>query len=73
MFTITVVTFSGEKKQYSTINRDLAIFNFNNLMKAIDADKITMIDGLTGEVIYEYSNKKFSVFNGECIGEKWMR
>ena len=73
MFTISVLTFNDKRKDFSIIDRDTAVWYFKSFMQAIDLKQLTMIDGLTGEVIYDYVDKHFTVFNGACIDEKWVR
>lgn len=73
MYTITVKTNSGEKKEYSVIDKDLAIFMFKAFMKALDLDDVVMIDGLTGEVLYLYSKSEgYLVYNSTVIDPKYM-
>lgn len=67
MYTISVKTFSGKEVEKSVIEKDYAIFIFKAFMKAMDAEEVIMIDGLTGEVLYLYTNGKWEIFNGETI------
>ena len=67
MFTIYVKTHIGHKKEYSMVDRDLAAFYFKAFMQAVDAANIIMIDGLTGEVLYEWNGKNFTIFNSQVI------
>lgn len=62
MYTIKVETYSGVEKEINIIDREYAIFYFNAFMKAIDAAKVVMTDGLTGELILEYSHGEICVF-----------
>lgn len=65
MYEVSVKTFNGEKVSKPVINRDLAIDYFKAFCQAVDAEEITMIDGLTGEVLYLYTIREgWSVFNG---------
>ena len=67
MFTIYIKTHNGYKKEYSIVDRDLAVFYFKAFMQAVDIANIIMIDGLTGEVLYEWNGKNFTVFNSQVI------
>lgn len=62
MYTITVETNSGIEKEFNIVDREYAIFYFNAFMKAIDVVKVVMTDGLTGELILEYSHGEICVF-----------
>jgi hypothetical protein len=73
MFTLDVYTHDGKKKTYSVIDKDYAIFMFKSFMKALDLNNLDMIDGLTGEVLYSYSYKGWSVFDSQVISEKYMK
>lgn len=67
MYTISVKTFSGKEVEKSVIEKDYAIFIFKAFMSAMDAEEVVMIDRLTGEVLYLYTNGKWEIFNGETI------
>ena len=72
MFTLYVHTCGGAKKTYSVIDKEYAIFMFKQFMHALDLDRVDMIDGLTGEVLYSYSGEGWSVFDSQIIDEKYM-
>ena len=57
MYTITVNTFNGLEKQFSMIDKEYALYHFNQFMQAIDCKSIVMTDGLTGELFYEWTAK----------------
>lgn len=62
MYYIRVRTHSGVEKEYNIIDREYAMSYFNSFLKAIDLAEIVMTDGLTGELILEYSHGEISVF-----------
>lgn len=57
MYTITYYTFNNIQKDISVIDRELVLSYFSALTQAIDCAKIIITDGLTGEVIYEWTQK----------------
>ena len=57
MYTITFYTFNNIQKDISVIDRELVLSYFSALTQAIDCAKIIITDGLTGEVIYEWTQK----------------
>lgn len=72
MFTLYVHACGGAKKTYSVIDKEYAIFMFKQFMHALDLDRVDMIDGLTGEVLYSYSGEGWSIFDSQIIDEKYM-
>ena len=63
MFTVCYSTHEGVKKSISAIDKQYIIFIFNQLLQAIDLEKIEMIDGFTGVVLYSWKNGKFQVID----------
>ena len=57
MYTITFYTFNNIQKDVSVIDRELVLSYFSALTQAVDCAKIIITDGLTGEVIYEWTQK----------------
>lgn len=72
MFGVYAYTNEGEKKEYSVINKDYAIMIFKMFMSALDLKEVIMVDGMTGEILYEYSPKGWEIFNSQCIDKKYM-
>ena len=70
MFKIYVTTFLKVDKVVKTvIDKDLAIEYFKMLMDAEDLDELLMIDGLTGEILYDYRTRDgWFIFNSQKIG-----
>lgn len=68
MFTIYVYTYCGDKIEKSIVDEDLAINFFKAFSACEDVKQVTMINGLTGEILYAYDTKKgWDVFNGQTI------
>ena len=66
MFTITYRTFNDIRKDISVIDENYAYFIFKSLIQAIDAERVDMIDGFTGEVIMEWKKGEYTVIN-RCV------
>ena len=67
MYTITVNTHCGGRKEISMIDKEYAIFCLNKFLSAVDLAYLDMIDGLTGEVLYAWSNGKFVIIEGYTV------
>lgn len=67
MFTITVTTFAGESKEVSIFDEELAYFYYANALKCLDVESVVMIDGFTGEVVYQVEEGKILVFDREIV------
>ena len=67
MFTITAITHSTKKVEYSFIDNATAMFTFKNLVKCCDAHKVEMIDGLTGEVLWCWVDGDYEIANGVVL------
>lgn len=69
MFTIYVYTFDNNKIEKSVLDKDLAINYFRAFSGCEDVKSVVMTDGLTGEVLYDYSKRSgWNIFNGQTIG-----
>ena len=64
MFTIEYRTHSGLRKSISVIEEAYALQMFNHLLNAVDLAEIMIIDGLTGEVLFDWANGKFVIIKG---------
>ncbi len=62
MFELTYTT-PDSKRALWIIDEQLAYQFFNNLIKAIDAESVTLCDGFTGEVVMDWQNGKFLTIN----------
>jgi hypothetical protein len=67
MFTITVVTYAGASREISIFAEDLADFYFAQILRCIDVQSVTMIDGFTGEVVEQVVDGKILVFAREVV------
>ena len=62
MYNLTVSTLTKPNAvDIIIINDDTAIDYFNMAVRAVDAYEVALIDAMTGEVIYLWSNGKFTV------------
>lgn len=67
MFTITAKDMSNVRRfEESFLSRSYAIDNFLRLITACDVREVVMVNGLTGEVVYQWINGKWEVFDGIC-------
>ncbi len=66
MFTLV---YSTHEKEYSVsvIDKDYALTMFMSLIKAVDLKTVALTDGFTGEVLWEYTNGEFKVFDGHIV------
>jgi len=67
MFVITITTNCGYKKDFRVIEPDYMLFYFKSLIQAVDAHHVLVIDGLTGEVCWEWKDGKYLVANGAVL------
>ena len=60
---------NGDKygRKISVIDKDYAIFIVSHIVKCWDLDTITVIDGLTGELLYDYSNNAVTFCSRDFI------
>lgn len=67
MFNITYETNFGKKKTISVIDELYALQMFKSLMHAIDLHSVIIIDGFTGEVLYEFVDGELKIINGYML------
>lgn len=58
MFGIYAYDYEGKKVEKNVLDGDYAMFMFNQLITAEDVEQVTLIDGLTGEVIVNWREGK---------------
>jgi len=60
---------NGDKRdrKISVIDKDYAIFIVSHIVKCWDLNTITVIDGLTGEVLYAYSDNAITFCSGDFV------
>lgn len=63
MYRIEIKTHNGYEKVVKFIDKEYAMFCFNNFIEAIDAAYVVMTDGLTGELLIEFKNGKLELFS----------
>lgn len=54
MFEICVTTYCGVKKVIDVVDNSLMRDYVNRFMKCVDTASVVVIDGLTGEVLFEF-------------------
>lgn len=60
---------NGDKynRKISIIDKDYAISILTHILDCWDLESIIVIDGLTGELLYEYSNNIAKIYSSDFI------
>lgn len=60
---------NGDKysRKISVIDKDYVISILTHILDCWDLESITVIDGLTGELLYEYSNDTAKIHSSDFI------
>lgn len=61
MFHIYYTTHEGVQRSISVVDREMTIFYINALKKAVDIHKICVVNGFTGEVLFEMVEGRITV------------
>lgn len=67
MFEIQVSTHIKGKTEYRVIDKDYMWLLFKQFIQCLDAHEVTVINGLTGEVLWQWVDGKFVVANGTVL------
>ena len=67
MFEIHVSTHFEAKSEYCVIDRDYMWLLFKQFTKCLDAHEVVVIDGLTGEVLWQWVDGDYTVTNGTVL------
>lgn len=72
MFTVSIRTINYHNGEEQTTERNFAtignaLYVFKQAVECEDTQIVDMIDGDTGEVLYQYQNGKFTVLNGYVL------
>lgn len=67
MYTVTAVTYYKDTATENRIDRELALRTFNAFISCSDCAQCEMINGLTGEVLFQWRKGKFIVLDGVTL------
>ena len=67
MFEIKFTTYEGKTTTIKVIDKAYALFNFTQVIGAVDLKQALLIDNLTGEILYEYYKGQFDILEGIII------
>ena len=67
MFEIHVYTHFKIKSEYYVIDKDYMWLLFKQFTKCLDAHEVVVIDGLTGQVLWQWVNGEYVVANGAIL------
>ena len=67
MYEIHVTTHCGDKTEYCVIDHAYMRLMFKQFTKCLDAHEIVVIDGLTGEVLWQWLDGEYLVANGAIL------
>lgn len=68
MFIINATDYEGNRKiEKFYLDREYAYIVFLQAIKAEDAYDVVLIDGFTGEILYQWRKGEFEVFGGLCL------
>ena len=67
MYTLTVTTHTGYKKEMRIIETDYMLWCFKVFIQATDAHHIIVIDSITGEICWEWEDGEYLIANGAVL------
>lgn len=62
MYYLQAKTHSGKKIEHYIIEESLMLFYFKAFIQAVDAERVYVTNGLTGELIWEWDYKNRITF-----------
>ena len=70
MYTINYKAHGWDKsKEIQVIDKEYMFIMFNQLLGAVDLHEVYILDGFTGEVLFEWRDGKFYIIDGIIVRE----
>ena len=67
MYQVSATTYNDKVVDIKVIDKSLALDYFNNFISCEDCADSTIINGLTGEVLFQWIKGKFIVLDGTIL------
>lgn len=55
-------------KTIKVIDKEYALLMFNQLLEAVDLAEVYLLDGFTGEILFEWAGGRFKIIDGIILG-----